>query len=745
MSETLSILLTPGFYRIFFFILSAVLIFDLPEICAQNGPGLIISGTVRDATTGETIPGVNIVVGGTFKGAVTNGSGKYEIQVPDKNATLVFSFVGYAGYSTVVGDERIINVSLKQSSTELDEVVFVGYGVQRKESVVGAISQTSGDMILQVKQGGDLGNALTGALPGLITLQTSGIPGGVGEDDDYTHMFIRGKKTWNNSSPLVLVDGVERPLHDINPYEVESISVLKDASATAVFGVKGANGVILITTLRGKEGKARLGFDYTTTIKTISRVPERAGSYQANLMKNYAILNEIPITEASWKYIVPNQWLEYYKNKTYPEYLPDVNWQKEFSKDYAWDQNANLTLTGGTKNVKYFGALSYLHEGDIINIQDMGQGYSPNFLFDRVNFRSNMDFDITKTTRLTANLSGYHSISQRPSGNKWAAWYSMYSTPPDIYPVKYSDGTYGQNEAWERFENGILAFNYSGYRIEKTTNINTDFIIDQKLDFITEGLSASARLSYDNTGTSSGPNITGHSLQSKWIAPDIVDEITPDMTEEEIRALEEKYTTWNYPRVTGEDNFDWYPLPNEYSAESASSYAYRSLYYQVSLNYARDFNRHSVTALALMSRQERTVGDNFTSFREDWVGRITYNFDRRYLLEFNGAYNGSEKFSREYRFGFFPSAAVGWVISNERFFEKIRPVMNNFKIRYSDGIVGSDEGIERWLYVGSWIAYPYTDDPGNYGSTEIYRFGAPYLHNAYPLRYEGVIANPDIQ
>jgi len=730
-----------------FFLMLVAITFVAPysTVYAQGEQGITITGIITDAETGESLPGVNIVIEGTLTGTVSDLSGWFTVIVPDEEAVLNFSFVGYTKKSVTVGKQRHLSVALEVSTKQLEEVVFVGYGVQKKESIVGAISQTTGDIIVQGTRGGDLGNALTGALPGLITIQTTGIPGGHGEDDDYTHMYIRGQKTWNNTEPLVLVDGVERPLHDVNPYEVESVSVLKDASATAVFGVKGANGVILITTKRGGEGKAKLSFDYVTTVKTISRIPERAGSYQANLMKNYAILNEVPVNETSWKYIVPYQWLEYYKNKTYPYYLPDVNWQKEFSKDYAWDHTINMTLTGGTKNVKYFGAISYLHEGDILNLSDIGQGYSPNFLFDRINFRSNMDFNITRSTTFSANLSGYHSNAQRPSGNKWAAWYAMYSTPPDIYPVQYGDGIYGQNMAWERFRNGILAFNYSGYEIEKTTNINTDFMLDQRLDFITKGLSANAKLSYDNTGSSSGPNVDGFSLQSKWISPNIVDEITPGMTEEEINVLEEKYTTWNYPQTTGEDNFDWYQLPNDYGSESASGYVYRSLYYQLSLEYARQIGKHSITGLALMSRQKRAIGDNFPSYREDWVGRITYDYNMRYLFEFNGAYNGSEKFSRDYRFGFFPSMAVGWVVSNEKFFERLKPVVNNLKFRYSDGVVGSDEGIARWLYVGSWIAYPYTDDPGNYGSTEIYRFGAPYLRNAYPLRYEGVIPNPDIQ
>ncbi len=190
------------------------------------------------------MPGVNIIIEGTYVGAMTDASGKFKITVPDENSVLVFSFVGYTSQSIKVGNQRNILALLEPSLTQLDEVVFVGYGVQKKESVVGAISQASGDVILQGTQGGDLGNALTGALPGLITISTTGLPGGSGEDDDYALIFLVGKKTWNSSGPLVLVDGVERPLNDVNPYEIENISILKDASATAVFGVKGANGVI---------------------------------------------------------------------------------------------------------------------------------------------------------------------------------------------------------------------------------------------------------------------------------------------------------------------------------------------------------------------------------------------------------------------------------------------------------------------------------------------------------------------
>ncbi len=727
------------FFLIMLFILIAVPQF---KVSGQNEKNIQVTGRVTDASTGDPMPGVNIIIEGTYSGAMTDASGKFTINVPSESSVLNFSFIGYTSQSVSIGKQRTLTVLLAPSVTELDEIVFVGYGAQKKESVVGAISQTSGDVILQGTQGSDLGNALTGALPGLITISTTGIPGGSGEDDDYAQLFIRGKKTWNNAEPLVLVDGVERPLHDVNPYEIASISVLKDASATAVFGVKGANGVILITTQRGKVGKAQLTVDVTTTAKTISRIPKREGSYVANLMKNYAILNEVPISESSWNSVVPTRWLDLYKSQQYPEYLPSVDWVDQFTNDYAIDKTVNMTLAGGTRVVKYFGSLAYFNENDILNIQNYGQGYDPSFAFDRVNFRSNMDFDITPTTRFSANLSGFHSIQKRPAGDKWAGWPYLYSAPPDLWPAQYSDGTWADYALYDRFSNGIYAFNFFGVNQTKTTNVTSDFMLDQKLDFITKGLSLNAKLSYDNTAYSRGPNVVGHGKMTKWISPNIVDEITPGMSNEEIKALEAKYTFYQFPQDVPLTGYNYQELPNTYESESASGSVYRSLYYQASLNYARDFGKHSFSGLALMSRQERATGDNFPSYREDWVGRAVYSYDRRYLFEFNGAYNGSEKFSRDYRFGFFPSMAVGWVVSNEKFFAPIKSVFNNLKFRYSDGMVGSDEGIARWLYIGSWTVLPNTTSQS---SEDVMRFGYPYLQNAYPLRYEGVIPNPDIQ
>ncbi len=719
------------------------------EIKAQAGQGISVSGTVTDAETGAPLPGVNIVILNTTLGTATDLSGHYSITVPNEKASLSYTFVGYLTETILVGNQRQINVAMKSDVAALEEVIVVGYGTQRKESVVGAISQASGEDIKKGVQGADLGVALTGALPGLAIVRTSGRPGGrdygrsEGPDDDFAYMYIRGQKTWNNSAPLVLVDGVERDLQNINPYEIEKISLLKDASATAVFGVKGANGVILITTLRGKEGRPQLSFDGTITGKTLSRFMHREGSYMANLMKNYAILNELPINESSWGYVVPGKWLEYYRDQAYPEYLPDVDWVDAFTKDWGFDKNINLSLSGGTKVVKYFGSIAYLTEGDIFVLGDQhGQGYAPNFTFDRFNFRSNLDFDITPTTRFSSNLSGYYAAQKRPAGSKWTAWIGFYSRPPDLYPVKYSDGVWANYDGYARFLNPLYIFNTFGYQMNKETSLQTDFALNQKLDFITNGLSFRAKASFDDMFVSSGPEINGYGDITKWIKPQIVEEITPGMTAQEIKALEAKYTEWQFPGTSGAHGFDWVTPPNNNVNESGNNeQTFRRLYYETSLNYARDFGKHSVSGLALLSRQEQARGSAFLSYREDWVGRLTYGYDRRYNLEVNAAYNGSEKFSKKYRFGFFPSFAVGWTASNESFFEAVKPTFSTLRFRYSDGKIGSDAGIERWLYVSSWIAKQYTTSTS---SQDVWRFGAPNIQNALPLRYEGVLANPNI-
>jgi len=710
--------------------------FVLMEI--ENSQQISVKGVVKDAVTGELLPGVTVVLKGTTTGTTTDIDGNFMINIGEKQATLVFSFIGYTTQEMQVESGSTIIISLQTDVIKLEDVVVVGYGIQKKESVVGAITQATGDDLMTNMRGADLTNALTGTLPGVITVQSNGIPGGSGTDNPATQIFIRGQKTWNNSQPLILVDGIEREMNDVDPYTIKSISVLKDASATAVFGVKGANGVILITTNRGVEGRPKLSLNMSTTGKTVSRIATPLGSYDALQLRNYAIINQVAYSPSTWQYMVPTQLLEFYRDQTYPDYLPDVNWQEESLKKYTFDKNVNLSISGGTKFVKYFGALSYINEGDILNIKDYGQGYSPNFEYNRVNFRSNLDFKVTKTTIFSVNLSGFSSVQQRPrQGLVDEEWFSLYRYPPDIIPVVYSDGVWGEYNLDERFSNRLIDANFTGYSQTKTTEVNTDFQLLQELDFITKGLSAKAKLSYDIRGITDGPNLVDNGIQAKYIAKEIMNEIEPGMTQDEIKAIEAKYTTWLYPpNYANPSGFDFVANPYTYSAEVAQpNRVFRSLNYELSLNYNREFKKHNVGGLFLMSRNERATGSIFPNYREDWVGRATYSYDNRYLLEFNGAYNGSEKFAKENRFGFFPSMAVGWVVSKESFFEPVTYIINNLKLRFSNGKVGSDAGIERWLYEGSWIV-----------TNQTAKFGSPYEQaSIYEQRREGVIPNPDIQ
>lgn len=699
-----------------------------------------IRGTVTDEESGEPLIGAAVQIKNSATGTVTDFDGNYSLEV-ETGSVLVFSYVGFQPRELEVGTQTVMDITLS-GATVLDEVVVVGYGEQKKESVVGAISQTTGEDIQQKTGGADLRNALTGLLPGVITLQGSGLPGGGGfsadSDDDATQILIRGQSTWNgDGTPLILVDGVERSMADVDPNQVEKISVLKDASATAVFGVKGANGVILITTKRGAIGKPQLSFETTQSASTISRIHQVLDAPTSLRLKNLAILNEVAVNEGSWGFYTPEAVIGLHESQRFPNLFPDTDWYDEITNDWAWSQKYNMNVSGGTKFVKYFGSLSYLHEGDVLRTEDFGQGYDPNFQYDRMNFRSNLDFDITPTTTFSVNLAGYYGQQQRPDGDKFQFWKGVYGMPPTA-PVRYEDGTWAALVEFDRFDNAVFDINYGGIDKENRVEVNTDFILNQKLDGIVPGLSFNARVAFDNLFLTRGDRIEDDELITKYIDSRIIADprFRLDMTPAEAAELARDYEEYVIPAETT-SGYNYVKAPYRVIGENVNDFAKnnlsRSLFYQASLNYAQTFGVHSVSALALMNRRENAQGSAFTNYREDWVGRITYDYDSRYLLEFNGAYNGSEKFDRQYRFGFFPSAAVGWIVSNEDFFNS--SFINKLKLRYSHGIVGNDDGIARWLYVGGY------NITGNN-----WQFGDPFItESPYPWRLEGTIPNPAIQ
>lgn len=706
-----------------------------------------ITGKVID-NGGIGIPGVSIIVKGTAIGAVSDFDGNFRLLVPTDADTLVFSFVGMSTQEVSISETNSVSVTMEEETIGLEDVVVVGYGIQKKESVVGAI--TTADAEVLEKRGGtvNLGNALSGQLPGVTVMSRTGEPG---REDPL--ILIRGQSTWNNASPLILVDGIERRMNDINVSEVESVSVLKDASATAVFGVKGANGVILITTKRGAKGKPKLSLTASNTFKTVSKISTMAEAYTAKSWKNAGIAHEVSTNEASWAYFMPTEQIENYKiPQKYPELYPNIYWPDVMLKDFTTDQQVTLNVSGGNDLTRYFASVGYTHEGDIFKSGENDvKGYNTSYSYDRINFRGNLDFDLTSSTVFSVNLSGYTGIK---SGANifYPGWVysSVYNLAPDIYVPQYSDGMYGFLPGNTNPPNVLAVLKEAGVAKENRGFIGSDFKLLQNLDFVTEGLSVDGRISFDNYFGSVGPNIIDGGNQGQTMFKHIDPSILSAVTAADSSAA----ISYFYPNgALPVNDYDWILRPWRVNPESPTSGALRrSIFYQLSLNYDRNFGLHDITGLLLFSRRKDASGANFPSYQEDWVGRITYGYNDKYLLEVNGAYNGSEKFGPGYRFGFFPSVAAGWMVSNEEFLNHLE-WLTKLKIRGSAGMVGSDAGIPRWGYLDSWIT---GDDrvlrfgtvgQAYFGSNDGYFSGTwdpRSMYSIYKAFREGTIANPDI-
>lgn len=673
--------------------------------------GLTLKGKIIYAGDNQPLIGVTVVVKGTTTGTTSDVNGNYSLKNVGKDATIVFSFVGMETQEIALKSRTTLNVTMSEGAYQLKEVVAVGYGVQKKESVVGAIAQTSSKELMRTGNIPDFKQALTGQIPGLVTITSSGEPGGV-RGQSGTEIYIRGQNTWNGGQPLILIDGVERDMSNVEVSEVQSISVLKDASATAVFGVKGANGVILITTKRGEVGKTNITFSYSTTGESLSKVPSMMDSYDAIQMRNLSIEREVPLNEPSWLDYIPYEISTRYRTPQTAEYAaiyPNVNWRKAMFKDVGYSNKATLNISGGNKIVQYFGTLAYAHEGDMFREYENNKNYDPNYDFDRFNFRSNIDFQLTKTTKFKLNLSGYYSqkntnYNGEGVGDKdYLMWQAIYFMPPDVFLPQYADGRWGWSTTVSNMYNPVSVVYNSGLRQRRTTELNADFILEQNLDFITKGLNAKATLSYDNDIISEGGIYDSQNsvwpLYNTSNTPFVV--INPNLYTGPDQDPSE-YSTY-YP-IGGLYRYDWVQLPWTINAENVltgtgtKKGVYRRLNYQLQLNYARNFGLHNISAMGVFTRDENAWGNEFKHYREDWVFRATYDYDTRYLLEMNGAYNGSEQFGSGYRFDFFPSAGIGWNISNEKFFHL--PWMNKLKLRYTLGYVGDDtaSGSSRWLY-----------------------------------------------
>ena len=671
--------------------------------------GITVKGTVVDSN-GEPLIGATVAVKGKPSVVtVTDLDGNFTLtKVPSQSSTLVFTYVGMSAHEEKVGSKRTFNVTLAEDAM-LEEVVVVGYGQQKKASVVGAITQTTGEVLERAAGIGSVGAALTGNLPGVATIASTGRPG---EEDP--RIYIRGAAAWNqDAQPLILVDGVKRDIQSVDITSVATVSVLKDASATAVYGVEGANGVILITTKRGQEGKAKIDVGFNATLKAVSKLPRKYDSYDGYMLRNEAIEHELALGgAAAWEFYRPQTFINLFRNQDHTvkanfaadgTYLGDysqaeryanVDWQDEMFKQFALSYNTNLNISGGSQYVKYFVAFDFQNEGDMTKIWDNRQGYTGGYSYNRLNVRSNLDFQITKTTQFNVSLAGSNAQKKSPRfyyGNdgeffqqqKWAGAYGM---APNLFPVQFSDGAWGYYPLTSNIENSPQSVATSGYELSTITRIFTDFVLEQKLDFITKGLVARGTISWDNNFTEGSRGISDlHTVKKAYILP------------EDGQLIREN----DIDTTTG---FDFYESRDWQTEAGNISSTSRATEMSLQLFWARQFGNHNVSAMGNWKRRITQGGADLEYRREDWVFRTTYDFKSKYFAEFNGAYNGSQKFSPDNRFAFFCSGAIGWMMSEEPFMKKLKDkgIIDMFKIRGSLGEIGDDNAGERWAYLTRW-------------------------------------------
>ena len=705
---------------------------------AQNG--ITVKGVVSDAT-GEPLIGATVAVKGSPSlVTVTDLDGNFSLKVPSESSTLVFTYVGMSPKEVTVGKQRNFVIELSEDA-QLEEVVVVGFGQQKKASVVGAITQTTGEVLQRAAGITDIGAALTGNLPGVITTASSGIPG-----EEEPQIIIRGASSWNNSSPLVLVDGIERPMSSVDMQSVASVSVLKDASATAVYGVKGANGVILITTKRGQEGSAQINVSANAVMKIPSKLPDKYDSYDAMIARNMAVEHELNLNPESFAYMKPLSFIQNYRNQTTVEQrerYPNVDWQDVMFKDYTMSYNANLNVSGGTKFVKYFASVDFVTESDLFKSFPTGRHYDRSISFNRVNVRSNLDFNITKSTVFKINIAGSNCKQKSPweRGDEWdngsslgwqmsQMWAGVYNISPDAFLPQYSDGSWGFLPGSTNVSNSAQTSSIGGVQEITTTRINTDFVLEQNLDFVTKGLNFMGRIAWDNVFREDRRGIADlyNDPQLKWIDP-----------ETGIAQYKQPYEAY--------DRFD-YTMGEKWSTRGGEVNNWatqRNLTYQLQLNWARTFGDHEVTAMGNFGRTEFATGSEIPHYREDWVFRLTYNWARRYFAEYSGAYNGSEKFSSDNRFAFFHSGSVGWTISEEPFMKYLREkhIIDMLKLRASYGEIGDDNVGDRFLYMTQWAYGGRTvldvTSGNGFKADDMSTPGSPYV-----FYRESTVGNPNI-
>ncbi len=678
----------------------------ISSVYAQDDGKRRITGTVSDEN-GQPLPGAYVYIKDTQVGTTANLDGMYVIDI-DPSDELTFSFIGYLEQTLKPGKSSTLNVSLQPDSNALEEAVAVAYGAQKRQAVVSALSTITTDDLKVTST--NITSSIQGQLPGLIAVQRNAEPG---RDD--AEFWIRGVSSFKGgTSPLVLVDGVERSISDLDADEIDSFSLLKDAAATAMYGAEGANGVILVTTKRGHIGKQQISLRVEQNLSVPYRIPDFVDSWDYMRLANEASFNDgLDPT----KY--PDDLIALYESGADPDLYPNSQWTDLIART-VHGQRYTLNFRGGTENAKYFVSAGYQQKDGVFK-KNPESKYNSNFSFDRFNLRSNIDLKVSKTTQLSVDLAGQYTMRRTANRSPDDVFVFMLHTPPHLFPFVYSDGSVStyEKETDANNRNPYYMLYQQGYRREFQTNIQSRVNLRQDLKFITEGLSARAAVSFD--------------------------------LEETLYKLRDyhpsKYHAIGRDETTGELilNTVYNGSPDVDQVKITSSGYDRQIYIEAAIEYNRTFaGKHAVGAMVLYNQKERQKYDDALTYRtQGLVGRVTYGYDNRYFIEANFGYTGSETFAKKNRFGFFPAVGVSYMISNESWYpEGLKNVLSSAKIRASVGRTGNDDtGTSRFLYRATFSESGHTFNQGITSGGASNGLGA----GIYDLQFENLTLGWEIE
>ena len=689
------------------------------KVQATQSNKITVSGTVLDKTTNDPLIGVSVVVKGVVNaGTITDMDGKFTLKLPYAEAPLVFSYLGYQPQEIVPGAKKELTVLLQEDTKALQEVVVVGYTKQRKETMIGSVATITTKDLTQSPTA-NINNALAGRLPGLIVNQYAGGEPGV----DQSELFIRGKATYGNQSAIVIVDGIERDMSYLAPDEIETFTILKDASATAAYGIRGANGVIVITTKRGKAAeKATVNLKASIGINQPIGFPEYLGSADYATLYNEARLNDAKMTGADISSL----------NLFSQQAIDNFRRAKGDNSDglgYDWDyydfafkpglqEDISLSIRGGTDKVRYYVLANYFSQGGNYKYSNAGE-YDSQTKFTRYNFRSNIDININRYLSTRLDL-GARITDRNAPGTTAGRLMTICATQPPYLPILVEENAHPQNEEYIQqnprgmlYGDNIYRYNLlgelsrTGYLNEKNTYLNGSFAMNLDMEFLTKGLKAEVMFSYDAS-------------EGRWINRKL------DTYKDGYREYP-KYAT--FMPIEGSDAYmagghytGAYKTGNKYDIDQTigNGFSHNAsdgrTYIQARLDYNRLFsNRHEVTAMLLANRGNRTVNNELAYHSQGITGRFAYYYNQKYLMEFNFGYNGSENFAPGKRYGFFPAGSIGWVVSEEEFMKKASWI-DFLKVRASYGLVGSDNVSSRFPYLAFYGGGSGYDFGNNFGT-----------------------------